>query len=637
MSGRSVGGRRLGIGYRAAVVAIAAVLIVGCASSTPSPSAPGTSVGQDSPAATAPAAASATIPSPGTAASGDVESKVLAAASDPSFVRMASTERDFLAELDRVAGYSQAIGPDLEAWRIEQRSVAITSALEAAGIDTSTVGPTAVSTRPIAALGDGLTAAGLAWIGSSLGSAIALNVGISGISPTASGQSGPPGHINATDTVTVGDVRMTATFNVDVTLAITGSLVVVDADATESDVSTSVSSGTQLGTASHRSHIHIEVKVCPDVNGVVEVKTTFDLTTDARGMPGGGAASVTSTTTEQGHVNDAAYLGARDSTTDAQFNRTGADGSTQSGSTSSTFSYAYGPNGSGLTTAGAPAPSLNIAGNFDVGEATGFLSFVLMTTMMVTGQALDEAQGQWRNGKCVAIRASEHTRNVGPNDVVHFNAQPFQRIEHVDLDQPVVASFAGEKSLDPVDTPIDAPANFTFTASARETSGRIELKTTSKRGIGIGKIDFTVKFEGWFIDDSFTNAAGVTGKIEGKRCGDDPETTWEAKGTYEFLVFQGKQRWTININDKGYVGNDLIWTGPYSYRDDSAGPYGVKQHTRVSGTVSMIISDADGSATMKFKEHSRRQWAEAPHGGFGTGPSSPQPITDMVWTSDANC
>ncbi len=634
MIGRSTGGRGPGIAYRAALLTIAAVLVAGCASSTPSPSVPGPSAAQDSPAVSIPPKASPAIASPSAGVSGDLETNVLAAAGDPSAVRMTSVERDFLAQLDRLSGYSEAIGPELEAWRIEQRSVAVTAALEAAGIDTSTVGPTAISTRPVAALGDGLTAAGLAWIGSSLGSALALNAGISGISPSANGQAGPPANFTATDTVTVGDQQMTATFNVNVALSISGSLVVVDADATESDVSTSVSSGSQIGTANHRSHIHIEAKACPDANGVVEVKITFDISTDASGMPGGGSATVTSTTTQQGHVNDAAYLASADSTIDAQFTRTTASGSTQSGSSTFTNSQVFGANGTGVTS-GAAAPSLNITGNFDVGEATGFLSFVMLTATMVTGQALDAAQTQWRNGKCVAIRSSEHTRDVGPNDVVHFNAQPFQRIEHVDLNQPVVASFAGETSLDPVDTPVPAPADFTFKASARETSGRIELKTTSKRGIGILPIAFTVKFQGWFIQQSFTNSVGVTGTIEGKRCGDDPETTWEAKGTYHFLVFDGKQAWKIDINDKGFVGNDLIWTGPYTYRDDSTGPYGVKQHTRVSGTVKMIISDADGSATMTFTEGSRRQWATAPHGGIRPGPARPRSRSSRTWSGRA--
>ncbi len=156
-------------------------------------------------------------------------------------------------------------------------------------------------------------------------------------------------------------------------------------------------------------------------------------------------------------------------------------------------------------------------------------------------------------------------------------------------------------------------------------------------GIGILKFAFTVKFQGWFIDQPFTNAVGATGKIEGKVCGDDPETTWKAKGTYGFMGVVGNQIWTIEINDKGFVGNDLVFTGKFAYRDDSTGFAGVKQHTRVSGTVSMIISEADGSATMQFTETARRQWATAPGGGTGSGPVDPQPMTDMAWTNDADC
>lgn len=398
----------------------------------------------------------------------------------------------------------------------------------------------------------------------------------------------------------------------------------------------SVSTGNSLGSSNHRSHIHVEVQVCPDLNGVTAVKTTVDLTTDARGMPGGGAATVSATTTEEGHVNDAAFLASRDTTIDAQFDRTYPDGSVRSGSATTSWSFNYGANGTGA--AAAPGGTSSITGGFDVGEASGFLAFVMMTTMMVTVSTLDQAQGLWRGGKCVTIVSNEHSRDVGPNDVVHFNAHPRQVIEGVDLNKQIIASFSGEKSVTPVDTLVNSPADFTFTASARETSGTTTLKSTSNRGIGTLALTFTVKFQGWFVDESFTNAAGAHGTIKGTRCGDDPETTWKATGTYTFLVFTGKQSWTIDINDKGYVGNDLVWTGPYSYSDDFTGPYGVKQHTRVTGTVSMILSEADGSATMKFKELTRKQWATAPNGGSGTGPSVPMQIpTDMVWTNDANC
>lgn len=608
-----------------------ALVVAACGSSTPSGPAPSA----DGSLSTTPdAPPTATAPAPLGSGDGALTPEAIEAAADPSYVRMASVERDLLTTLDHHAGLTDAIGPELQGWLLERRSVAFTAALEAAGIDPSGVGPTALSAERVAAADGG--SGGAAWIGSIITGALALNAGMSHVGP-GSGEPGRSGTFDSTETQTEGDRQVTMTVHLTTQLTVSGSLVVADADATETDTAVSVSTGARIGSAVHRTHIHAEATVCPDANGVVELRVEIEISTDGSGMPGGSSFNVNATTLQQGHVDDDAYLTSEDTSTDAQFDETSADGTTQSGSATTTATFTYGPRGHGYdTSAGVPSTG-SLTGDMDPSEATGFLRFVQMTAAMLTATAFDEAQKQWRNGKCVAIEASEHSRKVGPNDVIQFTAQPVHKIDGGNLDKPVVATFSGEKSIDPLDTPVDAPAAFTFIASQRETSGFITLTSTSNRGIGTLALTFEVEYQGWFIDQPFTNGAGARGTITGKFCGHDPEGSWVASGTYEFLGFKGNQTWKITPNDHEDEGSGTVWTGPFTYRDDSKGPFGVEQHTRVTGTVMMTISDDDGSVTMTFMERTRKQTAKAPGGGTGSGPTSPQRMTDLTWTSDADC
>jgi hypothetical protein len=250
---------------------------------------------------------------------------------------------------------------------------------------------------------------------------------------------------------------------------------------------------------------------------------------------------------------------------------------------------------------------------------------------------LKTAQKAWRGGKCVRIEATERSRKVRPSEVVPFTAQPWHKIDRSRLDKPVVASFAGQLSVTPVDTPVDAPASFTFTAARTEKIGRIELTSTSNRGIGKLSLQFEVEYQGWSVNGSFTNAVGATGTMRGKKCGDDPMGLWKAAGTYSFMGFDGRQAWRIDITDSSIPFDVEIWTGTYTYTDRSEGPYGVHQEYEATGTVRLVIDETSGDVTMTLKEKTRRQRAWTDNGGKGWSKAKLNPPRDVVWTNDAQC
>ncbi|HEY6570249.1 MAG TPA: hypothetical protein VIZ22_08170, partial [Candidatus Limnocylindrales bacterium] len=115
---------------------------------------------------------------------------------------------------------------------------------------------------------------------------------------------------------------------------------------------------------------------------------------------------------------------------------------------------------------------------------------------------------------------------------------------------------------------------------------------------------------------------------------------WNVRGTYTVVsgvTIKGKQTWKVKITTEDRPTG--IWSGTFTYQDDSSlpvGPVTIQQHTRVSGTAQLTLNDTDGTALMKFTERSRRQWAEVPR-GYGAGPDTAQPMTDLTWSPDAGC
>jgi hypothetical protein len=355
-------------------------------------------------------------------------------------------------------------------------------------------------------------------------------------------------------------------------------------------------------------------------------------------MPGGSSFSMQSTMTIAATVADDAFL--TSSTTTATTNYTGSGaGGPQSGSTTRAWSQTMGPSGSRSQGTSGPVTS-TVTGNLTVGQGGAMHGLSTILPLQVADQALEVAQAAWRSGKCVEIIASEQSRDVKRNEVIPFTAQARQKIEGVNLTVPVVASFGGVKSIDPVDTPIPGPAHFTFTAGpAKDDVGDVSLKSTSRRGIGTLGLRFRVKVEGWFVDGTFTRGP-VSGTSKGKHCGNDPLGDWNVRGTYTVVsgvTIKGKQTWKVKITTEDRPTG--IWSGTFTYQDDSTlpvGPVTIQQHTRVSGTAQLTLNDTDGTALMKFTERSRRQWAEVPD-GYGSGPDTAQPMTDLTWSPDAGC
>lgn len=593
-----------------------------CATATPSTDGPGPSpTPPSSPSATDPDAPASPAVSDA-AGGGELPAALVQAIGDPSRERLSKAEQDLRAEFDARTGLTALIGPDGQSWLQDQRSEAVRAALGKWGVDTTALGPTRLSSAPVASLDGDITAMVISWIGSGIGAAALVegspgNMGSDPYSNSSTSSSQIEGN--------QGSHHIASTITTAMSVQITGSTVIVDVTVTEQETVTDRTTGASLGTSNGRSHIHVELQMCPDANGKVEATVTNDMTSDG---PGGASLATTSTATIHATVNDAAYLASEDRTIDTTLDGMDA-GVRRHGSSSMGWTSTYGATG---TTSNTTGTSFTSQGDYTPAEMAATAGVMGIMQSIVSDTALKTAQTAWRGGKCVRIDASERSRKVRPNEVINFTAQPFQRVEGVRLAKPVVAAFAGEQSLSPVDTPVDAPASFTFTASANDKVGSITLTTTSNRGIGKLSIDFEVKFQGWYIDQAFGK-----GKIKGKKCGNDPYGTWKLTGTYSFLGYDGKQTWKIEVTDTEVVNNVDTWTGTYVYKDRSEGPFGVHQDYDATGTVRLAINPDNGDVFMNLKEKTRRQRAWTDNRGAGWSNAPLLPPQDLTWTNDAGC
>ena len=103
------------------------------------------------------------------------------------------------------------------------------------------------------------------------------------------------------------------------------------------------------------------------------------------------------------------------------------------------------------------------------------------------------ARDVWRSGRCFEIRPQPDGGSVGPNSQTAVTVNVYHWVDRADIKVPVKATLAGAQKIDPADTPVDAPAKFTFTASGPASTGVVTYRVVSNRGIAERSSTFTVQ------------------------------------------------------------------------------------------------------------------------------------------------
>lgn len=168
-----------------------------------------------------------------------------------------------------------------------------------------------------------------------------------------------------------------------------------------------------------------------------------------------------------------------------------------------------------------------------VGSATADLTSPTVT--VVTGKGADakllrrtgiailhQAEQSWRNGYCVKVDVSDgQSRAVKPKEKVSISATAKPRFGGGAITGRMESKkTAGQKKVEPAKVS-SSPAKFTYTAPDKSPeAGSVQLKSVSKRGIGIADLAYTTE------GDLEIDAAVGQGHATAVKCG-GPAGSWD--------------------------------------------------------------------------------------------------------------
>jgi len=244
------------------------------------------------------------------------------------------------------------------------------------------------------------------------------------------------------------------------------------------------------------------IDVCPDAAGDVPGSLDTRSALVARTTAGTTTRTSTGTSTFRGSVDDQAALRSV-----AQQNKVEAswESSSGNGSYSASQSATWNASGAGEYLGGLDAGSLNASvttgGNASAADAAKSAGWDMALSAYALEPSYKKAQELWRHGRCVVVDApdysaetpievsaqekSQHQEDVDAGSETKFAVRLKHRFAGGALSQPTAAAItSGEKKLEP--TKLDASGgSLTYTAPDDvDKSATLQLRSTSKRGIG---------------------------------------------------------------------------------------------------------------------------------------------------------
>jgi hypothetical protein len=331
-----------------------------------------------------------------------------------------------------------------------------------------------------------------------------------------------PRHEHFTDTS--GGFRQEVDLNSTLTVQSGGGRVSGDVQLTATDRIFKMD-GTFVALYTSSANGHFDVNACPDSGGIA--KGSYSFTTKHELNDVGGNANVQSGAGRsasgpfQLQNGDDAKLQSITTTLDLAADAHGpgspaGPGPTGpfNGSAAQTVSIVMPTNG-GTTQTGEPA-TVNGTGG---AAASGSLFVSQAMAQLFLGAVGKEAEQYWRSGECVELVPSRDTGTVQPEEKIDLTVTAKAKFDdRGEINAPITATFSGKESLDPHDQPTDPPAHFAFKAGKDEgDKGTIDLKQTSRRGIGKKQVTYTVSGKPLLVSVTSKSVAniGVTITYEG--------------------------------------------------------------------------------------------------------------------------
>jgi hypothetical protein len=229
------------------------------------------------------------------------------------------------------------------------------------------------------------------------------------------------------------------------------------------------------------------VDVCPDEDGTVVATATSSASVDAAGN--GLAYQVRAeaddralaTVNGEAYVASVAHSGSmsRHATGDRAVFASGGEGSAESHIVG-TARWTAGPDGDPTSPTTIEVDIADGANDADV--RAWVLTRALAGTL--TGDAIKAAEQVWRGGRCLELKPDPPGRTVAPGSETDITVKIEHKAYDEEVERPIRATFAGVERAEPLQTPVDAPADFIYHAAEEpQTEGTITWRTVSNRGI----------------------------------------------------------------------------------------------------------------------------------------------------------
>jgi hypothetical protein len=217
---------------------------------------------------------------------------------------------------------------------------------------------------------------------------------------------------------------------------------------------------------------------------------------------------------------------------------------------------------------------------------------------------LRQAETAWRNGYCVKVEvANGASRPVKPQEAVAISATAKPRFGTGTISGRLESKLtAGHKKVAPT-AAAGTPAKFTYTAPDKSPdTGSVELRSVSKRGIGIANLEYTTEGD-LMVDATFSEIW----HLKGVKCA-GPGGEWDLVGTLvDVPSGSGDELFIANLDP-------ATRSGPW--------------HT--SGEV------AAGIGSLPFNESGTARYTAGPDGGTGSLDfgSGSVPVTSGTFCKD---
>lgn len=297
--------------------------------------------------------------------------------------------------------------------------------------------------------------------------------------------------------------------------------------------------------------VQSEMNPCPDPDGEVDAKGVYQVVVTG---PDGAGSSTQIDLDLAIQVNDDAQVGFSDYTYEAAYmTRPQAPGAVFD-MTSSAVRFTTSSDGSDYELHERSFAAL-WSSTFEL-EAIRAAAFF---AQWIAASLEKSAQKGWEDGRCIELQGaySAGPKGLKPKATVTATLTPIAKTDGAPAGGTVTAELvSGVKAITPEGAKVDAPADFSYTASdKKDEEGTVRFESRSRRGVGILTVTFDTKTpQSYFM-------AGGGGDFYGEGFICDLNSPWSISGSGVVMEFSPSGGGGGSYSYSGVMGPAVVYGG----------------------------------------------------------------------------